>query len=164
MYGTLLTHSITRRIRPQALLDSPPPDPDAGNREDLTHLRCFTIDDAATTEVDDGLSLERLAGGGTRIWIHVADPTRWISPDTQLDLAGRQRGRTLYLPWGSVPMFPRALAEGPFSLRAGQVRAGLRVRGFAGVTGVAEVWRCGGAGAFAEVRIAAQTIRGHRLC
>ncbi|EFJ50853.1 hypothetical protein VOLCADRAFT_103637 [Volvox carteri f. nagariensis] len=109
-----------------ALLAAPPPDPDAKLREDLTHLRVFTIDDVTTTEVDDGLSLERLEGSegaaaGIRIWIHVADPTRWIRPGSNLDMAGRDRIRTLYLPWGSVPMFPRQLAEGPFSLREGQV-------------------------------------------
>ncbi len=75
--------------------------------------------------MDDGLSLEPLPGGtGTRIWVHVADPTRWLAPGSALDLAGRERGRTLYLPWGSVPMFPRQLAEGPFSLREGQVGRG----------------------------------------
>ncbi|GLI58810.1 hypothetical protein VaNZ11_000576 [Volvox africanus] len=105
-----------------AMLSSPPADPDASSREDLTRLTVFTIDDASTTEVDDGLSLEHLPGGaGIRIWIHVADPTRWIRPGSNLDVAGRERIRTLYLPWGSVPMFPRQLAEGPFSLREGQL-------------------------------------------
>jgi exoribonuclease-2 len=26
------------------------------------------------------------------------------------------RSRSLYFPWGAVPMFPRSVAEGPFSL------------------------------------------------
>ncbi|PNG99174.1 hypothetical protein TSOC_015054, partial [Tetrabaena socialis] len=114
-----------RTAEAEALLASPPPDPDAATRADLTHLPVFTIDDASTTEVDDGLSIEPLpggsgSGGGFRIWIHVADPTRWISPGSGLDLFGRQRIRTLYLPWGSARMFPPELAEGPFSLRAGE--------------------------------------------
>jgi exoribonuclease-2 len=49
----------------------------------------------------------------------LADPTRWVRPGEALDLEGRRRTRTLYLPWGALPMFPRALAEGPFSLNAG---------------------------------------------
>ncbi|GIL70477.1 hypothetical protein Vretifemale_1219, partial [Volvox reticuliferus] len=120
--GLALQTSPEQEEEALALLASPPPDPDAASREELTQLTVFTIDDASTTEVDDGLSLERLPGGtGIRIWIHVADPTRWIRPGCNLDVAGRERIRTLYLPWGSVPMFPRRLAEGPFSLREGQV-------------------------------------------
>ena len=59
--------------------------------------------------------------------IHVADPTRWLHPGDALDSEARRRSRTLYLPWGYVPMFPRELARGPFSLLAGggqQVRRG----------------------------------------
>lgn len=64
----------------QTLLNSPPPDPDASRREDLTHLRVFTIDDASTTEVDDGLSVSEDEQGNKLFWVHVADPTRWITP------------------------------------------------------------------------------------
>ena len=51
--------------------------------------------------------------------VHVADPTRWLSPGDILELESRKRTRTLYLPWGFVPMFPRPLAAGPFSLSEG---------------------------------------------
>jgi exoribonuclease-2 len=33
-----------------------------------------------------------------------------------LELEARARTRTLYWPFGAAPMFPKALAEGPFSL------------------------------------------------
>jgi hypothetical protein len=33
-----------------------------------------------------------------------------------LDVEARSRARSLYFPFGSVPMFPRCLSEGPFSL------------------------------------------------
>ncbi|KAG2484219.1 hypothetical protein HYH03_016954 [Edaphochlamys debaryana] len=126
--GVALGADAEEERQAAALLAAPPPDPDANSRLDLTALPVFTIDDATTTEVDDGLSVERLPGGrGVRLWVHVADPTRWIQPGSSLDLNGRRRSRTLYLPWGSVPMFPRALAEGPFSLRAGEVCDALSV-------------------------------------
>lgn len=102
-----------------SLVSSVPPDPDAKHRVDLTHLPVITIDDAETVEIDDGLSAEVLAGGGVRVWIHVADPTRWLTPGDPLDLEARRRTRTLYLPTGLVPMFPVSLATGPFSLREG---------------------------------------------
>jgi exoribonuclease R len=55
------------------------PDPDAAVRVDLTHLKVYTIDSADTTEVDDGISIERLADGRERVWVHIADVSRWAS-------------------------------------------------------------------------------------
>ncbi len=89
-------------------------------RLDLTALHTFTIDDDSTLDIDDGLSLEELADGTARIWIHVADPGRLIAPDSPLDLEARRRGTSLYLAQGTLPMFPACLAYGPFSLRSGQ--------------------------------------------
>lgn len=64
----------------QALMSSPPEDRDAPNRLDLTHLEVYTIDDASTRDVDDGVSLERGSDGQLLLWVHVADPTRWLQP------------------------------------------------------------------------------------
>ncbi len=97
-------------------------DPVAGDdqRLDLTALRTITIDDDSTLDIDDGLSLEGLADGRARIWIHVADPGRLIAAESPLDLEARRRATSLYLAQGTLPMFPACLAYGPFSLRAGQ--------------------------------------------
>jgi exoribonuclease-2 len=112
------------RAHTQALLAQPPPDSCEHVRIDLTHLACYTIDDAGTREVDDALSVEHLDGssGRVRLWVHIADPTRWLQPGSALVAQARDRSRTLYFPWGSCPMFPRVLAEGPFSLQQGEVR------------------------------------------
>lgn len=41
----------------------------------------------------------------------------WVScAGDLLDVEARTRTRSLYFPFGSVPMFPRCLSEGPFSL------------------------------------------------
>ena len=96
------------------------PDPDV-NRLDLTSLKVYTIDDETTTEIDDGLSWEQLADGRERLWIHIADPSRWVLPEDELDLDARKRGSTVYLPTGMVPMFPELLATGPMSLVQGEV-------------------------------------------
>ena len=93
---------------------------DSENRLDLTHLKLYTIDDETTTEIDDGLSLEFLENGQQRIWIHIADPTRLLSPGDELDLEARKRTTTVYLPTGMIPMFPPELATGPMSLNQGQ--------------------------------------------
>jgi exoribonuclease II len=105
------------------LLTAPPVDPNP--RLDLTHLKVYTIDDESTKEIDDGLSVEFLPGDRQRLWIHIADPSRWISLGDELDLEARRRSTTIYLPTGSIPMFPPALATGPMSLVQGQVGCAL---------------------------------------
>ncbi len=105
----------------QCYLDTPPADPDS-LRLDLTHLKVYTIDDEVTQEIDDGLSLENLGEGqGYRLWIHIADPTRLVSPGDELDMEARSRSTTLYLPTGMISMFPAQLATGPMSLIQGKV-------------------------------------------
>ena len=96
------------------------PQPGDERRVDLTAQACVTIDDADTTDIDDGLALEELGQERWRLWIHVADPGRLVAPGDPLDLEARRRGSSLYLSRGTLPMFPEVLATGPFSLRAGQ--------------------------------------------
>lgn len=94
------------------------PDPD---RLDLTHLKVYTVDDESTREIDDGLSWEVLPDGRERVWVHIADPSRWVVPGDELDLEARRRSTTLYLPTGMIPMFPPELATGPMSLVQGKI-------------------------------------------
>jgi len=108
----------------QRCLTDPPDDPDA-KRLDLTHLKIYTIDDESTREIDDGLSIEFLEGQLPRLWIHIADPTRWLSPGDDLDLEARRRCTTVYLPTGMISMFPSDLATGPMSLIQGRLCSAL---------------------------------------
>ncbi|MBW4419148.1 MAG: ribonuclease R [Myxacorys californica WJT36-NPBG1] len=105
-------------------LEFPPDDLDR-DRLDLTHLKVYTIDDESTREIDDGLSLEILPDGRERLWIHIADPTRWLTPGDELDLEARRRSTTIYLPTGMIPMFPPELATGPMSLNQGETSCAL---------------------------------------
>ncbi|MGK7930057.1 MAG: ribonuclease catalytic domain-containing protein [Microcystaceae cyanobacterium] len=105
-------------------LESFPLDPDQ-QRRDLTGMKVYTIDDESTTEIDDGLSVEFLDGDQVRFWIHIADPTRLIIPNDELDLEARRRSTSLYLPTGMISMFPTELATGPMSLVQGQDCAAL---------------------------------------
>lgn len=104
----------------EELIASTPPDVDRSRRMDLTNMKVLTIDDESTTEIDDGVGFEDLGNGRSRVWVHIADPTRWVHMETVLEQEARRRTSTLYLPTGSIPMFPRILSDGPFSLRAGQ--------------------------------------------
>ncbi|MEL7511885.1 MAG: ribonuclease R family protein [Cyanobacteria bacterium J06554_3] len=98
-----------------------PPEEAGTKRVDLTHLKLYTVDDESTREIDDGLSCETLANGQKKLWIHIADPTRWISLGDLLETEARKRCTTVYLPTGTIPMFPFELAAGPMSLVQGQV-------------------------------------------
>ena len=100
-------------------IEAPPPDLDEAHRQDLTHLKVYTIDDESTSEIDDGLSLEILADGRERIWIHIADPTRWVYPGDPLEQEAQRKTTTIYLPTGMIPMFPVELSTGPMSLTQG---------------------------------------------
>jgi exoribonuclease-2 len=97
-------HEILAMLQDTAagLLARPPPDPDAATRVDLRGQRVVTIDDESTREIDDGLAVEHLPGGGHRLWVHVADPTRWLNgADHPLCVEALARTRTLYLPTGT---------------------------------------------------------------
>ena len=121
-YPTTFSKKVLDVVQPRLQSD---PDPAEENRLDLTHLKVCTIDDESTTEIDDGLSVEYLADGTAKIWVHIADPTRIVNPGDELDLEARRRSTSLYLPTGMVPMFPSELATGPMSLVQGKVCSAL---------------------------------------
>jgi exoribonuclease-2 len=102
------------------------PQPGDDNRLDLCHLATYTLDDAGTREIDDGLSFD-VQGDEAWIWVHIADPARLIPPGSPLDQEARRRGTSLYLADGVLPMLPLGLAAGPLSLRAGQRTAAVSV-------------------------------------
>ncbi len=121
-YPTNFSKKVLDVVQPR--LQSDPAETEE-NRLDLTHLKVSTIDDESTTEIDDGLSIEYLDNGTAKIWIHIADPTRLVSPGDELDLEARRRSTSLYLPTGMVSMFPSQLATGPMSLVQGQICSAL---------------------------------------
>jgi hypothetical protein len=106
----------------EATLITHDPDQLLGLRQDLTHLKVFTIDSASTSEVDDGISLERVhkpdGSEGHRIWIHIADTERWASTDSPLFEMARKRITSLYLPMGSISMLPASASTELMSLKA----------------------------------------------
>ncbi|GMH43072.1 hypothetical protein BSKO_10994 [Bryopsis sp. KO-2023] len=94
--------------------------PEDIHRKDLTHLRAISIDNKGTEEIDDALSIEHLEDGKVKIWVHVADVSRWIEFGSKLDLEGMQRAIAMYLPTETIPCFPWMLARGTLSLNEGK--------------------------------------------
>ncbi len=90
------------------------------------------MDDASTTEVDDGVSLERRPDGSTWVHVHIADPSALVALNSELDLSARARTSTIYLPELKAPMFPLSISQDVLSLREGVERQGPPALTFSG--------------------------------
>lgn len=91
------------------------------DREDLTHLMVFSIDDAETRDVDDAISVETTEEG-YRIGVHIADVSAAIPKHSPLDRAARARTTSLYFPDRHIPMLPSELSYAQCSLLQNQRR------------------------------------------
>jgi exoribonuclease-2 len=94
-------------------------------RRDLTAAEAVTIDDPATREIDDALSIAARADGGFDVAIHIADPSAFIPPGGPIDVEARARGTTYYFPERKLLMLPPAVSEDCASLVAGSDRPAL---------------------------------------
>lgn len=72
-------------------------------------VRAFSMDDEATTEIDDALSVEWRDDGHVRVGIHIAAPALGIGPGSELDKLARERLSTVYYPGDKITMLPDAL-------------------------------------------------------
>jgi exoribonuclease-2 len=69
-------------------------------------MQAFSIDDSATTEIDDALSVTGLGTGTVTVGIHIAAPGLAITPGGELDKLGRARLSTVYMPGYKITMLP----------------------------------------------------------
>jgi ribonuclease R len=97
-----------------------------GEREDLRELATVTIDGADAKDFDDAISVESTEEG-YRLWIHIADVTHYVRPESLLDREARRRGNSVYLPGTVSPMLPAQLSEDVCSLRPGEEKATVTV-------------------------------------
>jgi exoribonuclease-2 len=72
----------------------------------LSSARAFSIDDSATTEIDDALSVQGLGSGEVLLGIHIAAPGLAIMPGSPIDQLGRNRLSTVYMPGYKITMLP----------------------------------------------------------
>lgn len=72
----------------------------------LAPVQAFSIDDSATTEIDDALSVTGLGMGTVIFGIHIAAPGLAIEPESALDKVARERLSTVYMPGWKVTMLP----------------------------------------------------------
>ena len=90
-------------------------------RDDLprAQVQAFSIDDSATTEIDDALSLQGLGTGTVTIGIHIAAPGLAVQRDDPVDNLGRARLSTVYMPGYKITMLPDAVVQG-YTLQEGR--------------------------------------------
>jgi ribonuclease R len=127
----MLDRGLRRRFDPaveRAAKHARDAGPDASvPRRDLTSLTTFTIDPVTARDFDDAISAEALPGGGTRVWIHIADVSAFVPAGSLVDREAARRATSVYVPGRVEPMLPEALSTDACSLVPGQARAAVTV-------------------------------------
>ena len=77
----------------------------------LATVSAFSIDDSATTEIDDALSVQGLGTGKVIVGIHIAAPGLAILPNSDIDKVARNRLSTVYMPGNKITMLPDAVVQ-----------------------------------------------------
>ncbi len=75
-------------------------------RMDLTHQDAWAIDDEGNQDPDDAIALD-----GDIFWVHIADVAALVPPNSDLDIAARERTANLYLPETTYNMLPSGITE-----------------------------------------------------
>ncbi|MFO1332518.1 MAG: RNB domain-containing ribonuclease [Rubrivivax sp.] len=82
-------------------------------------VQAFSVDDSATTEIDDALSVQGLGSGTVTLGVHIAAPGLAIQPGSGLDRIARERLSTVYMPGWKITMLPDAVVQA-YTLDAGR--------------------------------------------
>jgi exoribonuclease II len=77
----------------------------------LASVAAFSIDDSATTEIDDALSVQGLGTGKVIVGIHIAAPALALLPNSDVDKVARARLSTVYMPGNKITMLPDAVVQ-----------------------------------------------------
>jgi exoribonuclease-2 len=87
-------------------------------------VNAFSIDDAATTEIDDAFSVGKMENGNWRIGVHISAPTLGLPRGSPGDLIAAQRQSTVYMPGNKIMMLPDSVVQA-FTLCADRVSPAL---------------------------------------
>ena len=85
----------------------------------LANVQAFSIDDSATTEIDDALSVQGIGTGTITLGIHIAAPGLAVQPGSAVDQLGRARLSTVYMPGYKLTMLPDDVVQN-YTLMAGR--------------------------------------------
>lgn len=85
-------------------------DPYSEKRIDFCDSRIYCIDSEYAHEIDDGISI-KTKDKSYLISVHIANPTSYIKPDSELNHIAFSRGTTVYLPESPISMLPKAISN-----------------------------------------------------
>jgi len=85
----------------------------------LANVQAFSIDDSSTTEIDDALSVQGLGSGTVTLGIHIAAPGLAVLPGSAIDMLGRARLSTVYMPGYKLTMLPDEVVQS-YTLQEGR--------------------------------------------
>lgn len=77
----------------------------------LANVCAYSIDDAATTEIDDAFSVREIDATQIEVGIHIAAPALIFAADSALDAHAQARLSTVYYPGNKITMLPASAVE-----------------------------------------------------
>ena len=112
LYHLGMRPAVGRAADAEAEADRLPTDPDGieSDQVDLRALPTFTIDPDDAQDFDDAISIRR-EDVGFRLWVHIADVTRYVPTGSSLDRDAAERALSVYVPGLSEPMLPERLSN-----------------------------------------------------
>ena len=121
--GTPFPRAVLEEAEAQ---DEDAPARDRGRR-DLRDQRVITIDPEGAKDHDDAIAVAPEGADATRLWVHIADVSRFVAAGGPLDREAARRGTSVYVPGMVDPMLPPRLSSDLCSLRPGVDRAAVTV-------------------------------------